>query len=56
LFILAGGANGALQTGRYLERANEPHNNLLVTCCNLMGLDHVESFGDPSICTGATSV
>ena len=53
LFMLAGGAGGALDTGRYLERTDKPHNDLLVTCCNLMGLDDIETFGDPEICTGA---
>jgi hypothetical protein len=56
LFMLAGGAGGALETGRYLERPDKPHNDLLVTCCNLMGLADVQTFGDPEICTGALSV
>ena len=55
LFMLAGGAGGDLQTGRYLEAKDVPHNNLLVSCCQLMGLDD-QSFGDPDICTGALSL
>ncbi len=56
LFMLAGSSAGELTTGRYLERTDEPHNNLLVTCCNLMGLSGVTTFGDPDLCTGAVSV
>jgi Protein of unknown function (DUF1552) len=55
LFMLAGGAGGALQTGRYLEANDVPHNNLLLSCCQLMGLDDT-SFGNPDFCTGALSL
>jgi hypothetical protein len=51
LFILAGGAGGQLQTGRYLEFDGMPHNNLLVNICQLMGLSDT-TFGDPKYCTG----
>lgn len=56
LFMLAGGAGGALQTGRYIERTEQAHNDLLVSCCNLMGFDDVTTFGDPEICTGAMAL
>jgi len=51
-FVLAGGAGGALRTGRYLKYANTvPHNNLLVSVCNAMGLPDT-TFGNPAYCTG----
>ena len=53
-FILAGGAGGALETGRYLRYDSEPHNNLLVSVLNAMGIEDV-SFGDPRFCTGPLS-
>jgi hypothetical protein len=51
LFILAGSAGGQLETGRFLSFAGRPHNDLLVSLCNLMGLQD-ETFGDPEYCTG----
>lgn len=50
-YVLAGGAGGALRTGRYLRYDGDPHNNLLVTLCNAMGVD-VSTFGNPAYCTG----
>jgi hypothetical protein len=51
-FVLAGHAAGALRTGRYLKFANStPHNNLLVSCMNLMGVAGT-TFGNPAYCTG----
>lgn len=49
-YVLAGGAGGALQGNRYL-RINEPHNNLLVSVLNLMGIE-ANSFGEPGFSTG----
>jgi hypothetical protein len=43
--VLAGGAGGALATGRYLEFTEARHNSLLVSLCNLMGQADVTSFG-----------
>jgi hypothetical protein len=51
-WLLAGGAGGALRTGRFIRYADEPHNNLLVSVCNAMGFDDVQSFGIPGVCTG----
>ncbi len=51
-FLLAGGSGGALRTGRYLKYDGVPHNNLLVSLLNGLGLDDV-TFGDPRFCTGA---
>ncbi|WP_437290743.1 DUF1552 domain-containing protein [Sorangium sp. So ce406] len=50
-YVIAGGAGGALRTGRYLRYAGDPHNNLLVTLCNAMGVE-VSTFGNPAYCTG----
>ena len=55
LFMLAGGANGQLQTGRFVSFPDAPHNNLLLEICHLMGLQD-ETFGDPSYCTGPLSL
>lgn len=51
LFILAGGADGALETGRFVSYPDRSHNDLLLSVCHLMGLDDA-TFGDPSLCTG----
>ena len=50
-YVLAGGAAGALRTGRFLTYKGTPHNNLLVSCMNLMGVPGT-TFGDPTFCTG----
>jgi hypothetical protein len=50
-YLLAGGAGGALRTGRFLSYKGTPHNNLLVSCMNLMGAPG-NTFGDPAFCTG----
>ncbi len=53
-FVLAGGAGGALKTGRFLsypKTAAVPHNNLLVSLMNAMGLPDT-TFGNPAYCTG----
>ncbi len=56
LFMLAGRAGGALTTNRYLGRSGVPHNNLLVSVCNLLGLADVESFGESEFCGGPVSL
>ena len=43
--VLAGGAGGQLETGRYIDYGQARHNGLLVSICNLMGLSEVTSFG-----------
>ncbi len=50
-FILAGGAGGRLETGRWLRVNSQPHNNLLVSVLNLFGLPD-QTFGHPDFCTG----
>jgi len=52
-WLLAGGASGYFRMGRSLQFKNRPHNDLLVSICNAMGLDDVKSFGIPGVCTGA---
>ncbi|MCU1282588.1 MAG: hypothetical protein JWM53_6134 [bacterium] len=51
-YLLAGGAGGAIQTGRFLKYNGDPHNNLLVSLMNAMGAPATK-FGDPNFCTGA---
>jgi hypothetical protein len=43
-FIVAGGGNGVWNTGRYLQLAQEPHQKLLVTLAQSMGIA-TEMFG-----------
>lgn len=50
-FLLAGGAGGLLQTGRYLRYEATAHNALLVSVARLMGLG-VDVFGDPALGAG----
>jgi hypothetical protein len=51
-YVLAGSAGGALRTGRYLKYEGDvPHNNLLVSLLNVMGLPDT-TFGRPEWCTG----
>ena len=51
-WVIAGGASGALKTGRQVNYKDQPHNNLLVSVCNAMGFDDVTTFGIPGVCTG----
>ncbi len=56
LYLLAGGKGfPELGPGRYLDRPGVPHNNLLVTIANLMGID-IDTFGDPEICSGPVAL
>lgn len=50
-FILAGKANGFLRPGRYLQYNGTPHNQLLVSLCQGMGLTN-NTFGDPAAAKG----
>ena len=50
-YLLAGGAGGGLKTGRFLTYNGDPHNNLLVSLMNVMGVQ-ATTFGDPNFCTG----
>lgn len=50
-FVLAGGAGGALQSGRFMQYNKIQHNNLLVSLINMMG-GTATTFGNPACCTG----
>lgn len=57
LYLLAGGqANTGLSMGRYRLFPGVAHNDLLVSTCNLMGLDDVNTFGDADLCSGGLSL
>jgi hypothetical protein len=43
-FVIAGGGNGYWKTGRYLKFDAQPHQKLLVTLCQSMGLN-TDHFG-----------
>lgn len=45
-FVIAGSAGGYFPTGRFLDYGDAPQNRLLVSICNAMGLDDVQTFGD----------
>ena len=52
-FVLAGGAGGKLQGGRYiLYGPNRPHNDLLVAMLHAFGINDSQ-FGDADLNTGA---
>jgi hypothetical protein len=52
-YVLAGGAGGALRTGRFVDYTGQglPHNNLLLSLVNLMGLPDT-TFGKADWCSG----
>lgn len=55
-FLLAGNCGGYFRTGRFVDyqangAAGHPHNNLLVSLANAMGVAD-KTFGDPEHCTG----
>lgn len=50
-FLIAGSCGGTFQMGRWLQFAGDPHNNLLLSLANAMGLG-LTTFGNPAYCTG----
>ena len=50
-FIIAGSCGGYFNTGRYLSYTDDPHNNLLVSLANAMGVQ-TNTFGNPDYCSG----
>lgn len=51
-YLLAGGAGGAVKTGRYLRYASAPgHPDLLIAILNAFDMP-VKTFGNPAWCTG----
>jgi hypothetical protein len=51
-YLMLGGAGGSLKGNRFLSYSGDPHNNVLVSLSNLMGVPST-TFGDPKFCTGA---
>jgi hypothetical protein len=51
-FMIAGGKNAGIKTGRWLKVPSQPHNNLLVTLLNVFGGTETK-FGRPEYNTGA---
>ncbi len=53
--VLAGGAGGAIRTGRFLAYdGNVPHNNMHVSLLNAFDVP-ADTFGNPAYCTGPLS-
>jgi hypothetical protein len=52
--VFLGGCGGAVKTGQHINVGGEPHQKLLVTLMNAMGVEGSE-FGDTSYGTGALS-
>lgn len=50
-FVLAGGANGHLETGRHLEMGGRSHTDLLIAIINMMGVESA-TFGHRDFVTG----
>jgi hypothetical protein len=51
IVLVAGKGGGKIRTGRVIDAAGRPHNDLLLSLVNVMGLN-VTSVGDPKYCTG----
>ena len=51
-FVLAGGAGGYFETGRFIRAGGQDHNRLLVSMCHAMGQTDVEAFGKEGLQTG----
>ncbi len=51
-FMLAGGKNAGIKTGRWLKVPSQPHNNLLVSLLNVFGGTDTK-FGRPEYNSGA---
>lgn len=50
-WLVAGGSNLGVRTGRWLKCNGAPHSNAYVSIGRALGLD-INSFGDPRSCTG----
>ena len=50
-FVIAGSGDGYFSTGRYLRYQSAPHQKLLVSLCQAMGLQN-GTFGEPTFGTG----
>jgi hypothetical protein len=49
----AGGAGGYLEPGRFITCKDKPHNHVLVTVANAMGVA-IETFGEAGLCDGGS--
>jgi hypothetical protein len=50
-FVFAGGSGGGLKfasEGRYLDGRGAPHQNALISICELLGIEDYQAFGDPA--------
>jgi hypothetical protein len=54
-FVIAGSGNGYWKLGRYLQLADVPHQKLLVSLCQSMGVQ-VDGFGVPDITGGLSEL
>jgi hypothetical protein len=45
-FLMVGSCGGYFKTGRLVDCTGAPHNKLLTTICNAMGMN-ITSYGDP---------
>ncbi|MGZ3460147.1 MAG: DUF1552 domain-containing protein [Archangium sp.] len=50
-FVLAGGANSAFRFGRYLQYSSAPHQKLLTSVCQALGVN-IDTFGDTTKASG----
>ena len=50
-FVIGGSCGGYFKTGRWLDTKKTPHNNLLVSLANAMGMP-IKTFGRAEWCTG----
>jgi hypothetical protein len=48
-WVLLGSAGGAMQTGKFHDFGNKPHNHLLVSILHAMGLKNETFFGHPNL-------
>jgi len=51
-YVLAGGAGGYFETGRFIDAGGQDHSRLLVSILHAMGLTDIESFGMSGLQTG----
>ncbi len=52
-WLIAAGRRRASTPAASSNSPDRPHNDLLVSVCNAMGLADVETFGIPGVCTGS---
>ncbi|MEZ0310889.1 MAG: DUF1552 domain-containing protein, partial [Myxococcota bacterium] len=50
-YVLAGGSKAGIETGRFVNCGDAPHNNLLLAIAHKMGVTE-PSFGEAQFCTG----